>query len=290
MTHELWARFILTLGALVVVPLALRVVRHSAGSCGQLAIGTPWGGVGQVLCALLLGVSQLLSPGIVAAAFAVPWAVTTGIIATAGLVHAWSFRRGPIAELASACGMIYLAVGGGWVLIERAGIRPLNFDPAIILLTGIHFHYAGFALPILAGLAIGSESAAMARIWKYVIAIGVVASVPLVAVGITASQLGWSPWLEVIAAWCMSLAGMGVAWLYLRLAFAPATNRVARQLWSIGAIFLAAGMCLSLLYGSRFFIELPWLDIPTMRAWHGTANALGFTVPAVLGWRWNCER
>jgi hypothetical protein len=31
-------------------------------------------------------------------------------------------------------------------------------------------------------------------------------------------------------------------------------------------------------------VPLPWLDIPWMRALHGTANALGFTVPALVGW------
>jgi hypothetical protein len=212
------------------------------------------------LAVMLLGAAELMSRGAIAAALSTPWFLVTVAIALAGLVHASSHRHGPVAALACACGMIYLAVGGGWVLVERAGIRPLDFDPAIVLLTGIHFHYAGFALPILAGLAIGSDSAPFSRAWRNILAVGVVTSVPLVAVGITASQLGFDPWVEVIAAWCMSLAGLGVAGLYLRLAFAPTTSTVARQLWSIGALFLAAGMCLSILYGSRSLIPISWLS------------------------------
>jgi hypothetical protein len=62
------------------------------------------------------------------------------------------------------------------------------------------------------------------------------------------------------------------------------TPRITRELWSFGALFLACGMVLSILYGSRWLVPLPWLDIPWMRALHGTANALGFTVPALVGW------
>lgn len=219
-----------------------------------------------------------------------PWLLVTFAIAVAGLASAWQHRRGPVGPLACAGGMIYLVIGGGWVLFDRAGVRPLNFDPAIVLLTGIHFHYAGFALPILAGLAIGRGSEQPSRPWENAIGIGVIASVPLVAVGITASQLGFAPVIEMIATWCMSLSGLGVAWLYLRLAFQKTTDPIARQLWSFGALFLTAGMLLSILYGSRLLIPLPWLDIPWMRAWHGTANALGFTIPALLGWRWHVAR
>ena len=39
-----------------------------------------------------------------------------------------------------------------------------------------------------------------------------------------------------------------------------------------------------MLYGSRFYVDVSWLDIPWMRALHGSANAIGF---ALLGmWSW----
>ena len=41
---------------------------------------------------------------------------------------------------------------------------------------------------------------------------------------------------------------------------------------------------LALLYGCRAYFPLAWLDIPWMRAVHGTANALGFGLAGVLGW------
>ncbi|HUE74552.1 MAG TPA: YndJ family protein [Pirellulaceae bacterium] len=285
MTHELWARFILMLGAAVVVPLGLECGMRS-NKCGVSAIRRRPALFIFMIAALLLGAGQLLPQGFWAATMSAPWLLVTCAIAVAGLASAWQHRRGPVGRLVCAGGMIYLAIGGGWVLVERAGIRPLDFDPAIVLLTGIHFHYAGFALPILAGMAIGRLPGMLSN----VVALGVIASVPLVAVGITATQLGFAPVIEMIAAWCMSLSGLGVAWLYFRLAVQQTTNPVARQLWSFGALFLTAGMLLSILYGSRSLIPLPWLDIPWMRAWHGTANALGFTIPALLGWRWHVAR
>lgn len=299
-THEVWARVILAIGALVLVPLALHLV-----NCRVHAAPPPSGLLRlmryvQFPAALLFTAAQGLSPGLNAAALALPWLIVTGLVALVGLGRAWRARCGPLPEFVAACGLIFLAIGGGWALADRAGIRPLGFDPAIVLLTGIHFHYAGFAMPSLTALAwhglhkpdapardssanrtISVHLADASVLW---IPLGVIASVPLTAVGITATQLGLSPILEAIAAWCMSLSGLGVAWLYLRLAFQPTTAPVARQLWSFGALFLTCGMILSILYGTRYFVPLPWLDIPLMRALHGTANALGFTVPALVGW------
>jgi hypothetical protein len=43
-------------------------------------------------------------------------------------------------------------------------------------------------------------------------------------------------------------------------------------------------MALAALYGSRAFLPVSWLDIPWMRALHGTANAFGFALAGLLGW------
>jgi hypothetical protein len=52
----------------------------------------------------------------------------------------------------------------------------------------------------------------------------------------------------------------------------------------VAAVSLAASMLFSALYGSRFFLPLSWLDLPWMRALHGTANALGFGLVGVVAW------
>ena len=48
--------------------------------------------------------------------------------------------------------MLYLPIGAGWLVLYRLGVRPLGFADVIVLLTGVHFHYTGFVLPIVAGM------------------------------------------------------------------------------------------------------------------------------------------
>jgi hypothetical protein len=42
-------------------------------------------------------------------------------------------------------------------------------------------------------------------------------------------------------------------------------------------------MVLAGLYGSRFVAPVSWLNIPMMRALHGTLNAVGYGLLGVLG-------
>jgi hypothetical protein len=115
-------------------------------------------------------------------------------------------------------------------------------------------------------------------------AAGVVAAVPLTAVGITATQMQFTPVFECIAACMLALAGALTAGLYFRLSFTSDAPPLARVLWLVSALSLMTGMVLAAAYGLRFYMPISWLDIPWMRAVHGTANALGFAVPALVAW------
>ncbi len=58
-----------------------------------------------------------------------------------------------------------------------------------------------------------------------------------------------------------------------------------RVLWTIAGLSLAVGMVLAGLYSSRaYFAPMAWLDIPWMRMLHGSLNALGFSLAALLAW------
>src|SRR5690606_23264138 len=116
--------------------------------------------------------------------------------------------------------------------------------------------------------------------------VGVIVGIPLVAIGITATQLGCEPWLECVATWITSIAGLLTSFLYFRLSRDPDAPMTARMLRFVCAISLAFGMVLAAMYGTRFFLPLEWLDIPWMRALHGTANAIGFGLCGLLSWRW----
>ena len=113
--------------------------------------------------------------------------------------------------------------------------------------------------------------------------IGTIVGIPLVAIGITASQLRWGHHLEMLSAWVLGGAGLIVAYLLIRQSLKGGTY--VRVLWSIAGVSLGCSMVLAILYGSRLAVSVAWLDIPHMRAIHGTANAVGFALCGLIGAR-----
>jgi YndJ-like protein len=265
-----WAVALLLLAALALVPLGLGVAH--AASRGVLLLHLP--------AALLLSASFLLEQGWLAGVLSLPWLIVTGIIAWQALGRV---RRRGLATLPDLCidaGCIFLVVGGGWATLHRAGIRPLQFDDIIVLLTAIHFHYAGFVLPIVTGRAARRAGGKIAN----AASVGVIIGVPLTAAGITTTQLQWGSALECAAACLTAGAGVLTASLHARLALDPRRPAAVRALWTVAVACLFFSMVLAAIYGVRGFVDVTWLDIPWMRALHGTANALGFAVCGLGAW------
>jgi hypothetical protein len=276
-----WPEAILLLASLVIVPLGLGLVVSSDLRDGS----RPWRMAVrlQFPAALALTASMVLPVGVAAVLLAIPWLVTTGLVALHGL---WRLRRGPHAasEVCLDAGLLYLAVGGIWTAIARAGLRPLGFPDLIVLLTAVHFHYAGFALLVLASLvarALGGPTARAA-------CLGVIAGVPLVAAGITDAQLvpGILPprLLELVASVIMGASSILVGLLQLRLAARTGMAALARALMAVSGLSLLAPMVLAGLYALGSFEGAVRLDIPAMLHYHGAVNALGFALPGVLSW------
>jgi hypothetical protein len=115
--------------------------------------------------------------------------------------------------------------------------------------------------------------------------LGVVAGVPLTAVGITLAQRGLGYAVETASALIMATAGLLTAVLYFRQASDGSFQRSVRVFWAITAVSLTIGMFLAAAYGSRHIIALDWLTIPWMRAIHGTVNSIGFALGGLMGWR-----
>ena len=220
-----------------------------------------------------------LDAGWLSALLVVPWLLLTACLALMGLRRARGRLRDRLGDLCQDLALVFLVVGSGWALLDRLSLRPFDFDPVIVLLTAIHFHYAGFVLPLVTGVLLQDEKGTLAR----VAGVGVLVGIPLVAIGITATQLKWGTPLEVMAAWVLGGAGLLVAHLLGRQALRGGPT--VRVLWLIAGTSLGCGMVLAILYGSRPLLELSWLDIPMMRAIHGTANALGFALCGLLGAR-----
>lgn len=272
-----WAVLLLLFAPLVLGPLGLRVAEPDAG---QGAARGQWRAalLSWLVSAPLLAFAFQQAAGPTAALLATPWLLTTALIAGCGLARLWQAPR-HWDDVCLAAGLVYLPIGAAWAVASRAGWRPLDFDPAIVLLTGLHFHYAGFLLPICTALAARTVDGRIA----VAACVTVVCGVPLTAVGITATQLGSSMALEATAALVMAVGGLLSAWLHLRLAWRPGPL-LPRQLWGVSAAALVFSLALAMLYGLRAVLPVAWLDIPWMRALHGTANALGFGGAGVFGW------
>lgn len=281
--HGAWLQALLLFAALVLVPLALELlVETDAPAKAQRLFNAAV--ALQLPAALLLVAACWLEPDTIAAALALPWVAFTGLLAVVAVMRA---RHGGLKRelhlLAADAAMIFSAIGGAWTLADRAGFRPLDFDAMIVALTAVHFHYAGLLLPLVAGLA--QRELWMSRLAARAV-VGSVLGVPAVALGITATQWGWTPAIEAGAGCGLALAGMAVAVLHVRLALEAKWPAAARVLLGIAGASLFFGMVLAALYATRAVTaQAPWLGIPQMQAIHGSVNAFGFALCGLLGWR-----
>lgn len=226
-----------------------------------------------------LGVASLLPWSAFVARVA--WCAAREIV---GRVFAWregvrsdgSLGPDEVGQLAAP---LFAVIGVAWAVFDRAGVRPLDLPSEIVLLTAIHFHFAGAVLPLVAAWA--ERGRRGARAWLGVIA--AVTGVPLVAGGITATQLGAPPVVESCAATIMAAGG---AWVAGRVAARGRRgDRTSRALTATAAACLAVGMALAVAYAWRAHLDLAWMGIPAMRGWHGTLNGIGFGPAATLAAR-----
>lgn len=268
---------LLLLAPLVLVPLVLRIVApDSQSSLHRLAV------LGQPFSAVLAVGSFLFSPGPVASVLVLPWLAVTLTIALLGLHRLLPRGFRPLEELCLNVGLLYIAVGGGWLLVSRLGLNPLGFDDAIVFFTAVHFHYAGFALPVVTGLSGRAIDDARFRRFYVPVAGAVVIGPGLIAVGITVS-----PTVEVVAVTVLTLAVMSFA-LLLIAGVAPTRPNRRQQASLVGAaVSVGISMLFALGYGLSQYLGTPVanLSIGRMVQVHGHLNALGFALLGIVGWR-----
>ena len=174
--------------------------------------------------------------------------------------------------------MLYLPVGGVWLIASRWGSEFLGFGEPIVLLTAAHFHFSGFVLPLLAGFAARVLPGVHAR----VTVLGVVSGVPLVALGIALSPGGFRL-LELLATGWLFAATVLLAGLQFRVA-GRSGDTPAALLLTLSGCSLVAAMMLAVTYALGTFLGEFWLDIPTMVRFHATSNVFGFALPGIASW------
>ena len=267
----------LALAPLVLVPLALRTAVSGplGASARRLTTTAIWL---QPVGALLFAVSLVVpSPALLAAALATPWLAVTGLLGLAALARTRVRSGLTLPETAIDAGFAYVSVGAIALLLAHLDLT-FWFDRVIIRLTAVHFHYAGFVLPVAAGLT-GRHLGDHSRGFRT--AVGVILVGPaLIAVGIA-----FSPLVEVVAVsvFTVAVAAFGVVVLSRVI---PTCPQLQGLLLGIAAVALPISMALALGYGvSTFTGRSLGLTISTMVALHGSLNAFGFGLCATLGWR-----
>ncbi|MGA5063722.1 YndJ family protein [Streptomyces exfoliatus] len=184
-----------------------------------------------------------------------------------------SLRPGEVAVLTALAAP---SVAGVALVAERASYPLFGFDLDILALTVPHFHFAGFAAALVAGLLCGAGDTPAARF----AALSVPAGTALVLLGYFVDD-----WAELAGAVVLTAGMTAVAVLTLRERRAATADRVTRGLLAVSALVLFVTMLLALSWALGEATGLPHLDLTWTAATHGLGNALGFTVCALLARR-----
>ncbi|HEX6419380.1 MAG TPA: YndJ family transporter [Acidimicrobiales bacterium] len=287
-------------GPVVVVGLGLALIERvlADGTPAALRVARrlqPAGAVAAVA-------SLALDEGRAAGALAAVWCVVCLCVAAGGVAvawrlwPAWSAERGtgpaPLVAGAAAAGCAYLAVGGVWLVIARLGLHPLDLSADVVRLTAVHFHYAGFALPVLAATGLASVDWYASRVSLVTGSVAAIAGPAVVAAGIATDAAV----VRVTGALVMTVAAWSVAFGTFLLststsalvAAAPRGTGVGRAagrwLLVISSLSPVVPMLLALQWAVAQHSGFPSLGTGEMASTHGLLNGIGFVMAGLAGW------
>ncbi|MEU6890615.1 YndJ family protein [Streptomyces sp. NPDC046557] len=284
---------IVTLGMLYVVPTGLRLIdpawfRRTArlwpllAAPGAVCLWLPRGAPATVLAALYAATTLALAAG-GAARLGVPLVRTPPRTGN---------RLPAPAEAAVLTALVSPAVAGSALVAERAGYRLFGFDLDVLELTVPHFHFAGFAAALVAGLvcraaeagrpseaapgAAPGPGAPLARWAAYSVPTGTL----LVLFGYFIGD-----WAELVGAVVLTTGMWAVALTTWRAIRPGARDRTTRTLLATSAGVLVATMLLALWWATGEATGITHPTLTWMAATHGLGNALGFALCSLLAWR-----
>jgi hypothetical protein len=257
--------FAIAVGMLAIVPLGLSLIDGARGLIRVWLAGAAPGAV-----------SLWLPRGPLATALAAIYCALTLALAVLAVQRFWRKRSLLPAEIAVLTALAGPIIASSSLVAERYGYPLMGFDLDVLTLTVAHFHYAGFAAALVAGLVCRAAPVQMAS----AAALTVPAGIGLVFLGHFTEE-----WIE-LAGTVVLTAGMWlVAWVTWRDIRPGARDRLVRILLGASAVVLSATMLLALDWALGHVMALPHLSMAWMAATHGVLNAFGFALCAVLAWR-----
>lgn len=267
---------VLLFAVLVLVPLGLPLTRPPQHRTERRTERRPVAERLQPAGAALAAAGVLTPRGTVAGLLAGGWLAVT-LVALAPAAAAWlrapTLRPVPLARTGA---LAFLVVGAAWLVVDRLGWQPLGLDRALVTLTAVHFHIAGFATSTIAARTAAVSVDPAPRLTALAVA-GVVVGPATVAVGFAA----YRP-LQLAGAVVLTAGIYVLAWLLVR--HVRVEPPAARGLLVGAAVVVVLPMALAVQWAAGAVLGTPALGVPAMARTHGLANAFGFALPALVAW------
>ncbi|MDX3590036.1 YndJ family protein [Streptomyces sp. ID03-2B] len=258
---------IVMLGMLVIVPTGLRL----SGRQELERIRRLW-----PLFAVPGALALWLPRSTTATALACCYALGTVLLALHAPRRAARARDLDPAGIALLTALVTPAVAATALVAERSGHDLFGFDLGILALTVPHFHYAGFAAALIAGLVCRVSDGPAGRFAALSVPVGTL----LVLAGYFIGD-----WAELVGAVVLTAGMWTVGLLTWRMGRADGRDRTTRLLLLTSAAVLVATMLLALSWALGEATGLPHPTLSWMAATHGLGNALGFALCSLLAWR-----
>ncbi|TYR64546.1 YndJ family protein [Streptomyces parvus] len=258
---------IVMLGMLVVVPAGLRLTERPELE----RIRRLW-----PLFAAPGALALWLPRGATATALACVYAVGTVLLALHAPRPAARGRDLDPAGIALLTALVTPSVAATALVAERSGHELFGFDLGILALTVPHFHFAGFAAALIAGLVCRVSDGPAGRFAALSVPLGTL----LVLVGYFIGN-----WAELAGAVVLTAGMWTVGLLTWRMGHEEGRDRTTRFLLLCSAAVLVATMLLALSWALGEATGLPHPTLTWMAATHGLGNALGFALCSLLAWR-----
>jgi hypothetical protein len=234
-------------------------------------------GPGLTLAAIFTTFSFFMNRGPFAVRLAASWLAVCLVIAAVGAYRFFSWKKS-FEQFCFSVGQAYLAVAGAWLVASRAGLHPAGFEEPIVLLTAMHFHFAGFASAIIAGLTYRHFRGQRGEKLLRAAALAVVIGPGLLGLAFLAG-----PRVKLLGALLVAVGQLGLAAAMARLAL-QARRGWGRWLLLVAAGSVATGMIFAAVWAIGEYPLQPFVDIRKMAQIHGVLNALGFAGCALLAW------
>lgn len=274
---------------LVLTPLALPLLLPwQEGRAGGRATRLVY--LLQPVAALLGGVAFLFDPGLLAGAYAAVWAGFTGLLALCGLLQLREHAHS-LSALSLAAALLYLPVGGAWMVAGALGFALPGLGVQIALLTALHFQViplAALSITGLSGQVLVTLPVAQRGInWTLyrIAACGVLFDPLLVAAGQGAARIGGLPALDTVPAGLLALSLILLAFLSQRFVVPATVSQLARVLLAVSYLTIVATMLIAGVYVLGVATGAWTITQAQMVALHGLANALLFGGCGLSGWR-----